>query len=47
MANAGDILAAVDDVIFQRKEATWDELLTALQKTGKAQQNLRRKSSPP
>lgn len=43
MANAGDILAAVDDVIFQRKEATWDELLTALQNNWEGADDLRRK----
>ncbi|MBG0788358.1 MAG: hypothetical protein H0S79_24980, partial [Anaerolineaceae bacterium] len=43
MANAGDILAAVDDMIFVRKEATWDELLTALRNNWEGEDDLRRK----
>ncbi len=43
MANAGDILAAVDDLIFRRKEVTWDELLTALQNNWEGADDLRRR----
>jgi formate C-acetyltransferase len=31
LANAGDMLSAIDTVIFQQKSATWDQLLGALE----------------
>jgi len=43
MANAGDILAAVDHLIYRRQEVTWQELLHALRNNWQGAGELRRK----
>jgi pyruvate-formate lyase len=43
-ANAGDILSAVEFLIFKTKTAGWDELLTALQNNWAGHEELRRKA---
>ncbi len=44
MANAGDMLSAVDTLIFREKVTTWDELLTALERDWEGYDDLRRKA---
>lgn len=44
MANAGDMLAAIDTLIFKGKTATWDELLAALENDWEGCGDLRRKA---
>ncbi|MEA4908365.1 MAG: hypothetical protein GYA17_20620 [Chloroflexi bacterium] len=44
MANAGDMLAAVDTLIFRQEETTWDELLDALQHNWEGYSELQRKA---
>lgn len=43
MANAGDMLAAIDTLIYRRREVTWDELLAALRANWLGFDELRRK----
>lgn len=43
LANAGDMLSAVDTLLFQQKSVTWDELLYALQNNWQGCSTLRRK----
>jgi formate C-acetyltransferase len=42
MANAGDMLAAIDHLIFRTKQVTWDELLQALQRDWEGADQIRR-----
>ena len=44
MANAGDMLAAIDTLIFQNKQTDWDELLHALQLNWFGFEDLRKKA---
>jgi formate C-acetyltransferase len=43
MANAGDALTAIDHLIFQTREVTWDHLLAALKDNWNEAENLHRK----
>ncbi len=43
MANAGDILSAVDRLIYAERSATWDELLGALRDNWVGHEDLRRR----
>jgi pyruvate-formate lyase len=43
-ANAGDCLAAIDNLIFQTKATTWDELLAALEADWEGYEDLRRRA---
>ncbi len=43
-ANAGDMLAAVDHLIYKTKTVTWDELLDALECNWEGYEELRRKA---
>lgn len=42
LANAGDMLAAIDTVVFRERQATWDELLAALARDWQGAESLRR-----
>jgi formate C-acetyltransferase len=43
-ANVGDIMSAIDYLIYSNQETTWEELLQALQKDWKGYEDLRRKA---
>ncbi len=43
MANAGDMLAAIDHLVYRTKQVSWEELLQALQRDWDGAEELRRK----